>query len=169
MRFVSEPLTDGHDLSRFSSGKTELDEWLRNSAPHAAAMNTGRTFVWRGKEGQVVAYFTLAAHLVAREHVPRRASRGSPQIIPSVLLAKLALDQSPAGQGLGGELLWDALSRVAAASQQVAARLVVVDAIDDKAASFYEHFGFVPLPGNPQRLVQKMSDIETALNSGQTR
>jgi len=56
-----------------------------------------------------------------------------------------------------------------AASQQVAARLVVADAIDDAAVGFCQHFGFVPVPGNPGRLVQKMSDIEAALRSGPTR
>jgi predicted N-acetyltransferase YhbS len=168
LRFVSELLTDRHDLSRFSSGKEALDEWLKSSALHAAAMNTGRTFVWRVDAGRVVAYFILAAHLVAKEHIPPKVGRGSPQIIPAVLLAKLALDRSLTGQGLGGELLWDALSRAVAATQQVAARLVVVDAIDDTAVSFYQHFGFVALPGDLRRLVQKMSDIEAALTSGGT-
>jgi predicted N-acetyltransferase YhbS len=169
VRFVSEPLTGRHDPSRFQSGKQALDDWLRTSALHAAAMNTGRTFVWRAEEKRVVAYFTLAAHLVAREHMPPKVGRGSPQVIPAVLLARLALDGSLTGQGLGAELLWDALSRAVAASQQVAARLVVVDAIDDAAVGFYQHFGFVPVPGNPGRLVQKMSDIEAALASGRTR
>jgi predicted N-acetyltransferase YhbS len=169
LQFVSELLTDHHDLSRFSSGKEELDTWLRTSALHAAAMNTGRTFVWQAEQSHVVAYFTLAAHLVARDHMPPKVGRGSPQAIPAALLARLALDQSLTGQGLGGELLWDSLSRAVAASHQVAARLVVVDAIDDAAVGFYEHFGFVPLPNNPRRLVQKMSDIEAALASGGTR
>jgi len=80
-----------------------------------------------------------------------------------VLLARLALDRSLQGQGLGGELLLDALSRAVQASEIAAARLMVVDAIDDRAAAFYEHHGFVAVPGNRQRLVQKMSDIAAAL------
>jgi Acetyltransferase (GNAT) domain len=72
-----------------------------------------------------------------------------------VLLARLALDRSLQGQGLGGELLVDALSRAVQASEVAAARLVVVDAIDEAAAAFYEHHGFVAVPGNRQRLVQK--------------
>jgi GNAT superfamily N-acetyltransferase len=80
-----------------------------------------------------------------------------------VLLARLALDRSLQGQGLGGELLLDALSRAVQASEIAAARLMVVDAIDDSAAAFYEHHGFVLVPGNRQRLVQKMSDIAAAL------
>ncbi len=74
------------------------------------------------------------------------------------------MDRSLHGQGLGGELLFDALSRAVQASEVVAARLVVVDAIDEAAASFYEHCGFTAVPGNRQRLVQKISDIAAALD-----
>lgn len=162
--FVSELLGEQHDLDGFNSGKPELDAWLRSSAAHAAAMNTGRTFVWHAGDGRVVAYFTLAAHLVAHESLPSKVGRGSPDAIPAVLLARLALHRSLHGQGLGSELLWDALSRAVAASHQVAARLVVVDAIDEDAVSFYQHHGFIPVPGNPHRLVQKMTSIEAALS-----
>src|SRR5262249_55515868 len=45
------------------------------------------------------------------------------------------------GTGLGGILLHDALFRAVAASQQAGGRYVVVDAIDDNARQFYEHYG----------------------------
>ena len=80
-----------------------------------------------------------------------------------MLLARLALDRALHGQGLGGELLLDALSRAVQASEVAAARLVVVDAIDEAAARFYEHHGFTAVPGNRQRLVQRISDIAAAL------
>jgi len=163
LAYTSELLGPAHDLSIFESGKPELDTWLRESARHADAMSTGRTFVWHDGGGTVVAYFTLAAHLVARPDVPSKVGRGSPDAIPAVLLARLALDRTLHGRRLGGELLWDALSRVAAASRQVAARVVVVDAIDDDAARFYRHYGFTPVPANPHRLVQKTSSIGAAL------
>jgi hypothetical protein len=54
------------------------------------------------------------------------------------------------------------LERAWLASQHASARLVVVDAIDETASSFYEHHGFRRIP-NTGRLVQKMSDIEAAL------
>ncbi len=165
MAFTSEALGEHHETTRFNSGNVDLDLWLRDHAMHAGAMNTGRTFVWHPGDGVVVAYFTLAAHLMAKESLTKRTGRGSPNVIPAILLARLALDGSLQRQGLGAELLWDALSRAVAANRQAAARLVVVDAIDERAASFYEHFGFEPIPGNPTRLVQKMSSIEAALGS----
>lgn len=162
-RFISETLSEDHDLTLFESGQPALDDWLRQSAAHAERMRTARTFVWHGGDRRVVAYFSLAAHLVVRAEMPRRISRGSPDSIPGVLLARLALDRTLHGQGFGGELLGDALSRAVAASRLAAARMIVVDAIDDAAARFYEHHGFVAVPGNPHRLVQKIRDVAAAL------
>lgn len=162
--FVSETLADHHLLQTFSSGNPVLDTWLQRHARHAQSMRTARTFVWHAGDRVVVAYFSLAAHLVVRAELPPRIGRGSPEAIPAVLLARLALHRSLHGQGLGGELLVDALSRAVQASDVAAARLVVVDAIDDAAASFYEHHGFLAVPGNPHRLVQKVSDIAAALD-----
>jgi predicted N-acetyltransferase YhbS len=162
--FVSEALSEEHDLTSFESGRPALDDWLRRSARHAQRMRTARTFVWHTGDRVVVAYFSLAAHLVVRVEMPRRIGHGSPDTIPAVLLARLALDRTLHGKGLGGELLWDALSRAVAASRRAAARVVVVDAIDAPAARFYQHHGFVPVPGNPHRLVQKISDVAAAID-----
>lgn len=162
-RFVSERLASSHQLNSFVSGVAALDSWLRQSASHAQAMRTAQTFVWHSGDGVVVAYFSLAAHLVVRANLPQRVGRGSPDAIPAILLARLALDQSLHGGGLGGELLWDTLSRACAASEVAAARLIVVDAYDGRAGAFYEHHGFVGVPGNPHRLVQKTSDVVAAL------
>jgi GNAT superfamily N-acetyltransferase len=161
--WTSEALGEQHELDRFDSGYPELDHWLQASAGHAQAMRTAKTFVWHEGDGVVVAYFSLAAHLVVRDTLPRRVGRGSPDAIPAILLARLALDRKLQGQGLGGELLWDALSRAVAASEIAAARLVVVDAIDAAASRFYAHYGFVEVPDDPYRLVQKLSDVGAAL------
>jgi predicted N-acetyltransferase YhbS len=161
--FVSEALSEHHDLTSFESGQLALDDWLRRSAAHAQRMRTARTFVWHAGDRRVLAYFSLAAHLVVRADLPRRIGRGSPDTIPAVLLARLALDRTLHRQGLGGELLWEALSRAVAASRLAAARVIVVDAIDATAARFYQHHGFVPVPGNPHRLIQKVSDVAAAL------
>ena len=161
--FGSQRLLPEHDLDAFSSSSEELDGWLRRSARHAEAANTGRTFVWTRPDSlQVVAYFTLAAHLLRRAEIRKRVGRGSPDAIPAILLARLALDRSLQGQGLGGQLLRDALERAVEASERAAARLVVVDAIDDQAFAFYQHFGFDAIPGS-RRLVRKVSEVAAGL------
>src|SRR5579884_1984575 len=163
--YESVPLTEKHNVERFSCGVVQLDEWLSSYAKHAAVMNTARTFVWVQPDSVVVGYYSLAGHQVAREALPRGVARGSPLQIPAVLIGKLALDSALQGheRRFGGELLVDALRRVLKATQLVAARLVVVDAINDNALSFYEHFGFVRTAPDSYRLVRKISDIAADL------
>lgn len=165
VRYVSERLAPHHRLDAFRCGVEALDRWLIDHASRAKSMRTAQTFVWHRGDGRVVGYFSLAAHLVARGELPGKLGRGSPASIPALMLARLALDVGLHGVGLGGELLWDALTRARAASDIAAARLVVVDAISAETAAFYEHHGFIPIPDNPNRLVQKMSDIAGALDA----
>ena len=154
-----------HDLSAFSCGRPALDAWLRESAAGAQARRVARTFV-RPAEGSksVVGYYSLAGHLLLRDGLPRGVGHGSPRQVPAILLARLALDVSMQRTGAGGALLVDALERVVVASRIVAARFVVVDALDDDAHDFYEHFGFASLDGH--RLVRKVSAVEADLNHG---
>jgi GNAT superfamily N-acetyltransferase len=161
MTFVSEGLAPNHVTSAFDCGKPALDEWLKQSALHAQANRTARTFVWH-RELQVVAFFSLAATVARREEVPKRVSRGSPEVIPAVLLARLALDRSLHGSGYGGHLLVDASRRVVTATEHVGARLLVVDAIDEGAVRFYERYGFTRIPGQ-LRLAQKIGDLAAAV------
>lgn len=151
-----------HDVSDFTCGEPSLDNWLRDQAVAANARRTARTWVWVAPTGAVVGYYALAAHKVSRQQVPSRIGRGAPVEIPAVLLARLALSTSLRGQGLGAVLVADALARVVEATQTVAARLVVVDALHERVASFYESLGFRRLP-NSLILVQQVSDIEAAL------
>ncbi|MGH3968049.1 MAG: GNAT family N-acetyltransferase, partial [Mycobacterium sp.] len=67
------------------------------------------------------------------------------------------------GQGYGEQLLLDALGKAVAASEIGGGRLVVVDAIDDDAQSFYEHYHFVPVRHRERRLVMKVSTAAKAL------
>jgi len=159
--FVSERFSTAHLTAGFASGKPELDAWLNASAAHAQANRTARTFVWHRGDPAVVAYFSLAATLARRDELPKRIGRGSPDHIPAVLLARLALDQSLHGHGLGAQLLRDALGRVVAVTELVGARILIVDAIDEAAARFYERYGFTR--ATPRRLCQKVSDIVAAL------
>ena len=155
--FVSRHISDNDDLDSFSCGQPDLDEWLRRFARHAEGMRSGRTWVWT-QNGLVVAYFTLAGHVIERGELPARPGRGSPDRIPAVLIARFALHETLHGSGLGGTMLADAVSRIVAATDIVAARFVVVDAIDEHAADFYSHYGFERIP-DTYRLVRKINDL----------
>ena len=162
--FISEALDASHVLDSFNSGTPSLDLWLRQSARLADSKRQGRTYVWRGDDYVVVAYFTLAPHVIERAELPTKIARGNLNEIPALLLARLALDLRYQGQGLGAELLTDALSRAVATSNQVGGRFIVVDALDEDAGRFYEHYGFVRCSeGALCRYVRKVSDIAVSL------
>ena len=139
-----------------------MDRWLHEHAPDAAARRTARTFVWHAGDDRVIAYYSIAAHMIVSDRLRRGLAHGGQEQIPAVLLARLALDSALQGRGLGGVLLAEALGRIVTATEVIAARFVVVDAIDDAAAGFYQHHGFRHIPGS-LRLVQKVSDIAAAL------
>ncbi len=153
-------LNDTHELAEFQCGVPALDQWLRQSARTAAG--TAATYVvCRGR--RAVGYYALAMGSVEHPRAPSRLRRGMPDPVPVVLVARLALDRAEHGQGIGGELLVDALRRCVRGSREFGARAVVVDAIDDDAAAFYRHFGFHDLAD--RRLWRRLSDIDRALGS----
>jgi len=84
-----------------------------------------------------------------------RFTRNSPNPIPCVLLARLAVATWAQKSGLGADLLSDAIRRATLASEVVGARLLLVDALNDEARSFYLHHDFVPL-SDPNRLAHAL-------------
>ncbi|MEU8136516.1 hypothetical protein [Streptodolium elevatio] len=158
-------LRDDHVLDSFDCGKPDLDTWLRNSARHTMRNRTAQTFVWcEPDDTRVLAYFSLAGHVVEKEELPSsRMRQGSPRQSPAILLARLALDKRLQGKKLGGVLLFDAMDRIAQAVALVAARFVLVDAIDEDAATYYEKYGFKRIPGDT-RLYRKVNDILAELD-----
>jgi GNAT superfamily N-acetyltransferase len=149
-------------LTAFTSGNADLDEWLRRHA-HTATGHGTRTYLLVDDDHNVVGYFAVVPHLLSRGDAPKRLARGAPEQIPAILLAKLALDSSVQGQGLGSDLLVASLEVIVAAASRVGGRVILVEAIDDAARSFYEHHNFEPLPGQPHRLVMKVSSAAKAL------
>jgi GNAT superfamily N-acetyltransferase len=159
-----ERLDAHHDLSTFDSGNDELDGWLQRHGLAAQQMDSARMFVLT-KHDRVVGYFSLTMGSVLRQDAPAKLVRGLPAYpVGMVLVARLAVDRREQGNGLGGILLAEALRKAVAAGDAAAARLVVVDAIDENAARFYERHGFLPAPEHPLRLYRRMKDIVRSLD-----
>lgn len=159
----SHPLDEDHEPNGFDCGVAALDRWLADQAMRAQRSDTARTYAWTAPGStRVVAYYAIAPTQVRRAEVSRNMS-GGVTVVPAYLLARLALDRSLHGQGLGSELMVDALDRIVQASATAAGRLIVVDAIDDSAVSFYAHHDFQAVSGNPRRLVMKIATARKAL------
>lgn len=167
MGFHSEALSDHHDLETFESDRPELDRWLKQEARRADQSGTARVTVWTDEEsGVVVGYFAIAPANVAADGLSRKDRAGFSGPIPGYLIAKLALSRHLIGSGLGGQLLLDALETVAAAANLAGGRLVVVDAIDERAHGFYAHFGFTTIEGS-MRLFARIDAVSASIAQAQ--
>jgi GNAT superfamily N-acetyltransferase len=159
-----ERLDHGHVREGFDCGKPSLNDFLHALASQYEKRNLGRTYVAL-QEGvqRVLGYYTLASGAIATVGMPAKQAKKLPRhAVPVVLLARLAVDRSFHGRGVGGFLLRDALTRSLDLSEKLGIHAVVVDALDDEAKAFYERFGFLPLRDDEMRLFLPLSTIQSA-------
>lgn len=159
MTFAARFLESDHNVEAFDCGAESLNAWLRAEAHRAQRADTARTYVWTetADSADVLAYFAIAPTAVRRAELSRGMAGGFTFDIPGYLLARVALNNDLQGQGLGAQLLVDAIARIVGAAEASRGRLIVVDAIDDSAAAFYRAHDFIPVKDNPLRLVLKVA------------
>ncbi len=129
------PLTPNHDLSGFDCGEPTLNDWLRRRAVNNESRFSRTYVVCDGN--RVVAYFCISAGAVERAAAPGKVRRNAPDAIPVSVIGRLAVDRDYRGQGLGADILSDALRRIAIASQSIGIGAVLVHAQDEAARRFY--------------------------------
>lgn len=156
-------LGKSHDYLGFDCGKEALNTFLTRHALANQGSDSARTFV--ALEGNRVAgYYSLAASAVLFGDAPDRMTKGlARHPVPVILMARFAVDLGYQGQGLGGALFKDAITRTLSVSNEIAARAFVVHAKDEQARALYEHFDMRPFLGNPYHLYLLMKDIEALL------
>jgi GNAT superfamily N-acetyltransferase len=165
----SEPelLGPHHVLTGFHSGEASLDAWLRDRARGAAGAGSARTYVVVDAEQQrVVGYHALTVASVKHGEATPRARKGMPHhAIPVVLLARLAVDETAQGQGIGSFLLRDAMTRTAAAAGRFGIRALLVHALHEEARAFYLRHGLEPSPTDDLHLMILIKDIRAAVDA----
>jgi len=164
--FEIEKLRREHDLTHFDCGNVTLNAWLQKYAWTNQQADSAKTYVALA-ENQVGGYYALTTGSVQKHESPERIAKGlANHPIGIVLLARLAVDKTQQGKGLGKALLFDALTRIEEAADIVAVRAVMVHAIDEAARRFYERFEFEPSPVDPFQLLLLLKDLRRALQSG---
>ncbi len=153
--FYSEILdTEKHDVESFSCGVPELDRYLHERATHDYRRRVAVPHVLvESATGRIVGYYTLSMRSVDRNSFPRSiAKKLGYREVPVAIIGRLAVCADLQGQGWGYRLIANAFTRIAQAAENVAACAVMVEAIDERAHSFYEHLGFRPFADNPRAL-----------------
>lgn len=160
--FRTEALAEAHYLATFTCGNDDLDRWLKNAALTSGRAGNSRTYVWLLDTDEVAAYFAIAPTAVKGKLLPPKLAHGAPEFVPGFLLAKLALHQQFRGERVSGVrfgevLLMSALRVILESAAAAGGRVVVVDAIDERAIQFYQRNRFRLLSPESDRLALKMS------------
>ncbi len=163
-----ELLNASHDRKQFDCGVTALNRYLWQQASQDSKRHLSVVFVLVSPEDRkrVIGYYSLSSMSVTLRDIPVDLQKKLPSYphVPATLLGRLAVDQAFQKRRLGEKLLIDALTRSYRASLEVASWAVIVDAVDEKAAQFYQNFGFSDLQNNDLKLFLPMKTIGLTLS-----
>ncbi|AHW59580.1 Acetyltransferase (GNAT) domain-containing protein [Draconibacterium orientale] len=154
-----------HNRTNFHCDEKLLDVYLKRQAGQDVRKRLSACFVLTAYESnEVIGYYTLSNNSIPLQLVPevyRKKFPSSYESIPTTLLGRLAIDKNYQGKGLGEFLLVDALKRSYEISQTSASFAVVTDPINNKAAEFYEKYGFQKLPDSGKMFIpmKTLSDL----------
>lgn len=146
MAFEIRPLQRDDDRSAFDCGNEALNTFFRRFAHHHQFKH-GISATSVAAEGQrLTGFVTVTATTLTRTDVP--SARSLPPLpLPAVLIARLGVDLSAAGLGLGGALLAPAIRAARVMRRDLGCIGLVVDS-KPEAIGFYRKHGFVVL-GEP--------------------
>lgn len=155
--FKIELLNKQHNRSLFDCGKEPLNEYLRQRASQDQKRRVAAPYILTSKEDTktILGFYTLSATNIELDNLPEHITKKLPRYpkIGATLIGRLAVSKKHSGKGLGGLLLTDALRNSVEQSKRIGSVAIVVDAKDDEAKQFYEHFQFVSLPDQSKKLI----------------
>lgn len=170
-----------HDRSAFTCGVEQVDNVFRRTAKKLAIAGNAAIYVMLSPEGNVAGFYAMNAHAVHFSDMPKGFRRTAPGhgFIPAVYLSMIGRDVRYRDQGLGEDLLVDALCRASRATHSgYAAAVIMLDVLDcgdplktANRRAIYERFQFRPLPSQPLRMFMPMpiaDSLRAELEGGPT-
>lgn len=155
-----QPLAGTHRINEFECGEAALDEWLKRRAMANQLSGSSRTFVVVDDESRVFGYYAMAAGAVSHQLATSGVQRNMPELVPVMVLARLAVDHRAQNIKLGSALLQDAVKRAVAVSHNAGVRALLVHALNDRARQFYEDYGFQASPHHPLTSMLRLSTVQ---------
>ncbi len=154
-----------HDVTAFDCGNDELNRFIRLYGLAGQRANISQTYL-AVREQKIVGFHTLVVGDIVYDDAPERLAKGLPRFpIPVLLLARLAVDRSWQGRGLGAALLVDAIRRTLHVADIAGVRAMLVPAKDETARDFYTHFGFESFSRDAFVLYCLLKDLRAMLKT----
>jgi GNAT superfamily N-acetyltransferase len=134
-----------HDRAGFACGEPSLDTYLREQATqhHRAGIATTHVLVDNAAPANVLGYYALSAAQLLLTDLQEADRKRLPRYpVPAIRMARLAVTAAEQGKGHGDFLLAHAVARCLGLRDHLGVRVLLVDALHEKAARFYRAYGF---------------------------
>jgi len=148
-----------HDRKTFDCGDAALNLYLRQFANQDQNRGLSRVYVLAERR-RIVGYYSISAYSVSTDELADQTRTGAYRELPFLLLGRLAVDRAFQGQGLGDALIIHAFKTTVEAAEKIGIFGMIVDAKVERAAGFYQRFGFTRLSASKNRLVLPFSAIK---------
>jgi GNAT superfamily N-acetyltransferase len=163
-----EALARSHDRKAFDCGEPALNDYLRRHARQNHESGGAKTFVAVSPEypTRILGYYSVCPASLDYARTPEALRRGLDRYdVPVFGLGRLAVDRTVQGKGLGGQLLISAGVRCLAVAAQVGGVALLIDAKNERAATWYASYGAVALSDALLSLLLPFPIIEKILTS----
>ena len=160
-----------HDRAAFSCGVQQIDNYLKLTAKKGSKADVVRIWVVIDKGNNIVGFYGINMHAIDAKEMPASYKKKAMKhgLLPAAFIAMIGVDEKHQGNGLGSALVADALDRIARASEEIGTCVIMLDVFDDgnvdavtRRKSYYESFGFGPLPDQPLRLFMPVATAREA-------
>jgi GNAT superfamily N-acetyltransferase len=144
-----------HDRANFQCGEPALDEYLRKYAVQQSAKGIGSVFVLvdSAQPRKILGFYTLSAAQLGVAQLSDAERKKLPRYpVPCFRMGRLARSIEHSAAGIGGMLVGLAVDRCLKARAHVGAYALLVDAKNEKAKAFYQHYGFTVCVDSPMTL-----------------
>ncbi|MGD1886050.1 MAG: GNAT family N-acetyltransferase [Cohaesibacteraceae bacterium] len=137
-----EPLEfENHDPAAFLCGVEQVDNFLKKTAGKLTRADNTRVYVLADPAGAIRDFYVINALAINYEDMPKRfaGTRPAQGALPAAFLSMIEVDHRHVGQGYDGDLLADALVRIASAAHRLAIAMAILDLPDEGDTDAVEH------------------------------
>lgn len=169
MKWDETPIGKKHDREAFDCGDPDLNTYLKRYARQNHESGGAKCFlaVRTEQPTRIFGFYTLSPASLEYARTPALAKKGLGRYdVPVFRIGRLAVDQTVQGSGLGGSLLLRAAERCIRVAQEVGGVALLIDAKNDRAATWYESYGALRLTDAPLSLVLPLATAAAALKRG---